>query len=111
VYYLIYDGDCSFCSSFAQRVQVWGAGLLQTLRLQERDRVARLAPDLDQQRLAASFHVVSLHGSLRSGPEAIPTLVRLCVPGGRILAWLLEHAPGSPALLRFLYKWISERRW
>lgn len=77
----------------------------------ERERIRRLAPGLDDERLRSSFHLVDESGIVRSGPEAIPELARLALPAGAAVSWCLRNSPGSKTVLTWMYQWISEHRW
>lgn len=97
---LRYDEACCFCAGFARRAQVWGKGRLEIVPFTP----AELAQ-------ATSFHLEGPAGTVLKGPDALPELFRLTLPLGGAAAWLVTHVPGSPTVLRFLYKWISEHRW
>lgn len=89
----------------------WTAGSVETVPFQDSERIRGVAPGLTEERLRASFHIVAPGGAVTSGPEAIPELAALVLPGGRAAAWLLRRAPGSRRLMEWTYRWISERRW
>lgn len=108
--HLLYDGDCSFCTGFAHRVERRNPKVV-IVPFAEREKIRALAPGLDDERLRASFHLVAEGGQVASGPDALPDLARLVLPGGAAAAWLLRHTPGSPTVLKVIYKWISEHRW
>ena len=108
--HFLYDGDCSFCAGFARRLEGRNPKVA-IVPFSEREKIRALAPGLDDQRLRAGFHLVEEGGRVVSGPDAIPDLARLTLPGGAAAAWLLRHIPGSPTVLKVIYKWISEHRW
>ena len=110
VAHLLYDGDCTFCKGFARRLEGW-SGRIKAVPFSDRETVRRLAPGLDEERLLSSMHVVDDAGTVLSGPDAVPELARLTLPGGAAAAWLLRHTPGSRTVLKWTYKWISEHRW
>lgn len=103
---VIYDADCGFCR--------WSLALL--LGADRRRRLRPLAlgtPEADEllfdfpaEQRAASWHLISPHGSRQSAGAAAPTLLAL-VPGGRAPAALLARAP---ALTDRAYDWVASNR-
>ena len=90
---LLYDADCTFCTSVARRLGSREGVSLAPIRSARGDE---LLGDLPASERDASLHVVDADGARRSGADALPGLVRR-FPRGRPAAWLLEQFPGVAA--------------
>jgi predicted DCC family thiol-disulfide oxidoreductase YuxK len=106
VWTVIYDPDCGFCR--------WSLALVLA-----RDRARRLRPlalgtpeaddllaDISPAERAASWHLVSPDGRRASAGAAAPPLARV-LPGGRLPAALLSHAPN---VTERSYRWVADHR-
>ncbi|MBI4057482.1 MAG: DUF393 domain-containing protein [Elusimicrobia bacterium] len=110
--YLLYDSECCFCEGFASWVkQNDRKSVIEIVPFQDQAKVKEVASTLDPDQLTRSFHLAFSDGRILSGPQAIPMLAELTLPGGVILKKILTRMPGSERLLRIIYRWVSEHRW
>jgi predicted DCC family thiol-disulfide oxidoreductase YuxK len=103
---VLYDPDCGFCR--------WSLGVLLALDRRRRllpvklgsVRADQLLSDLNPERRAASWHLVSPAGQRWSAGAALAPAARL-LPGGRLPAALFARAP---KLSERGYAWVAEHR-
>jgi predicted DCC family thiol-disulfide oxidoreductase YuxK len=90
---ILYDRSCGFCRRSVERVLRWDRDRrLRPVALQDPEADALLG-GMDEERKAASWHLVEKDGTVHSAGAAFPPLLRL-LPGGRPLAWLTAALPG-----------------
>lgn len=106
---LVYDGECSLCENFKNQVIKWDRRHRVTPVTLQDPQVDRWLPGMSETDRKSSFHLVWSDGRVKSGPRAIPDVVRLW-RGGRVIAWSLEHVPGGSRLMERLYEAIATRR-
>lgn len=89
---LLYDGDCGFCRCAAALIATWdGARRLRILPLADPEAI-QLFGDMPLERQAATWHLVTEDGSVRSGGDAVaPLMDRL--PAGLPFAALARLLP------------------
>jgi predicted DCC family thiol-disulfide oxidoreductase YuxK len=105
---VIYDGQCAFCTSQARLLRrLDGKRRLAFLSLYD-ERVSRWYPDLSHEDLLEYVYVVTSRGQAHRGAEAVRYLSRR-LPA---LWWLAPvlHIPGSRPVWRWLYRFVSRRR-
>jgi len=106
---LVYDGECSLCENFKERVMKWAPpGSVRPLTLKNGE-VDHLLPEMTSDDRRQSFHLVWRDGRVKSGSLALPDILRLRSIG-RPLAWALEHLPGGKAFMERLYIWVATHR-
>jgi predicted DCC family thiol-disulfide oxidoreductase YuxK len=105
---LIYDGRCPFCRNCVAWVRERDAGhAFDFLPFQHPDLPARF-PQVSLAACERAVMLVGSDGSLRSGPDALPHILRE-LPGWRVLAPLLSR-PALRPLVAWLYEIIATRR-
>ncbi len=102
---LIYDGDCGFCTYWAQRWRQRSDGKMSIAPLQEDpsrpDEIA--IADLE-----SAVHLVEGDAIYR-GAEAVFKVLAY----GRGLGWMLwvyRHVPGWGRLMDWGYQWVADHR-
>jgi len=105
---LVFDGDCSFCSSSARFLAHWVVrGRSTSIEPWQRLDLAELG--LTPEQCQAAVQWVGKGGEVASGHEAIAEVLRAGQPGWRPVGALLG-APGLGWLAGRLYAWISDHR-
>lgn len=94
---VLYDADCGFCTWVVDRIAARVApGAVEIVPLQS-DRADRLLDGrVDEAAKWESWHLVEADGSLYSGGEAVPRVLRH-VKGGRIAGRVAERLPRATA--------------
>ena len=108
-YYLLYDENCSLCVRFMQEVKRRDRrGRIVPVGFQD-PRIPTLVPSMTREKLENSFHLVLPDGTVKSGPQAMPSLLGL-LPGLRLVGWLLGVLPGSKGISELVYARIAAHR-
>jgi predicted DCC family thiol-disulfide oxidoreductase YuxK len=103
---LLYDQDCSFCRVCTAVVLVKDRRrLLRPVPLRDPAATA-LLPQMDDDVLLASWHLVAPDGREWSGGAAVAPLLRL-LPGGGPAASVAERFPGA---VDAAYRWTVRHR-
>lgn len=103
---VLYDDDCGFCKRLLSKFLAWDRGRrLRPIALQDPE-AERLLGEMPQERKMASWHLVAPGGTVRSGGEALPALLRL-LPGGGAPAWFVDRIPGTTDRV---YRWVAANR-
>lgn len=105
---LIFDGECSFCSSQVRKISRWSNGRMAFISLHD-PQVGKLYPDLTQEMLMKEMYLVSARGKRYSGAGVLRYLSSR-LPRLWILAPLL-HIPGSLGFWQWCYSQIAKRRY
>ncbi|HEX2195634.1 MAG TPA: DUF393 domain-containing protein [Actinomycetota bacterium] len=104
---VLYDADCGFCTwvvdKIAGRVE---AGALEIVPLQAPRADELLAGRVDEQAKWESWHLVEADGTLYSGGEALPPVLRH-VRGGRSAG---RAAARFPRVASALYRIVARNR-
>ena len=100
---VLYDADCGFCTWIVDRIAARVArGSIEIVALQARRADDLLAGRVDERAKWESWHLVESDGSLYSGGEAVPLVLRY-VKGGRAVGRLAGRFPRvTYAAYRFL---------
>lgn len=104
---VFYDADCPLCVRLAERFRGWLRWQqVDLLPLQTGDASARLqiAPD----NLLKEMRFLTEAGEVFGGAEAVVQIARRTWWGWPLFA--LSRVPGVLPVLRWLYRWIAERR-
>lgn len=103
---LLYDADCGFCRWALGWVLRWDHHRrLRPVALQSAE-ADDLLSELDHERRVASWHLLDVENTLRSGGTAAAPLLRV-LPGGGPAAALMARAPG---LTESAYRSVVRRR-
>lgn len=103
---LLYDRDCGFCVWSLAWILAWDRDRrLRPVPLQG-EEAGRLLSGMARERRMASFHLVTVDGTVLSGGDAAPLLLRL-LPGGFVLAGLTTGLPGAT---RSAYRLVAGHR-
>ena len=107
-YILAYDADCGPCTRFAHVVDI----------LDKYEKIDFISLTIaDQQglldRISAplrykSFHLLSPTGESKSGSDALPELIAMILPGGKIISSMINYFPGGKLIVRFIYNRFSK---
>lgn len=105
---VLYDGGCSFCRSWVERIRAWDrAQKLELVPYQERARVAGM-PALATEDVAAALHLVMPNGRIFRGGRAVWEVL------GHIPRWRwvrpLLWIPGMGVVIDRAYAWVAARR-
>ena len=102
-YLLAYDADCGPCSRFKAVVEFLDVrGLLEFVTLGQADRAGML-DGIESGARYRSFHLVERDGQVWSGAAALTPLSRLVLPGGVMLARVVEGVPSLRRAVEFGY--------
>lgn len=103
---VLYDAHCGLCKWLLALLLRWDrAERLRPLALQ-RPEAEELLADLEPERRAASWHLISPDGVRASAGEAAAPLLSL-LPGGRLPAALLASRPRQT---EWGYAWVAAHR-
>ena len=104
---LIYDGACSFCQGWIERVRRWDRhGRLDLVPYQTPDLEARF-PGVLIAECAMRIHLIEAHGTIHRGAAAGREVLRR-LPGGWL--WVLPfRLPGGLPIAERVYTWITQR--
>jgi len=72
-------------------------------------RTREIIPQMSEELLFKSFHLVFPDGSVKSGHQAIPELLKL-LPGLGWMGHTLKVVPGAGKLSERIYTWMATRR-
>ena len=105
-YVLVFDGECGFCTRFAQRMQRWSRSPLTLMPFGE------LPPDrwlttLTDAQIRASSHFITPEGREYHGGESVTRALRL-VRGGWLASVL--DLPGLSWVREIAYAWVAGNR-
>ena len=94
---VLYDADCGFCTWVVDRIAARVArGALEMVPLQDERADSLIDGRLDDEAKWESWHFVEADGSLYSGGDAVPRVLRH-VKGGRALGRLAARFPRATA--------------
>lgn len=94
---VLYDADCGFCTWVVDRIAARvEPGSIEIVPLQARRADELLDGRLDEQQKWESWHLVEPDGSLYSGGDAVPRVLRY-VKGGRSVGRLAARFPRATA--------------
>ena len=106
---VIFDGQCRFCLSQAQRLARWDKRRRLAFLSLHDPEVRRRWPQLSHQQLMEQMYVAASDGPLRGGAAALRYLSRQ-IP--RLWAlWPLLHLPASLPFWQFVYRTVAQRRY
>ena len=105
---LIFDGECSFCTTQVKKISRWSNGRLAFLSLHD-PQVEKLYPDLTEEMLMKQMYLVSTHGHRYAGAGVLRYLSRK-LPRLWVFAPLL-HIPWSLGFWQWCYSQIAKRRY
>jgi predicted DCC family thiol-disulfide oxidoreductase YuxK len=91
---LVFDGDCAFCTSSAQRLRGWSRADLQIVAWQKSDLAAL---GLTAEDCAAAVQLVAPTGTLAGG-RAVARALQHCRQPWRAVGQVLAWAPLQPAV-------------
>lgn len=104
---VLYDADCGFCTWVVDRIAARVApGSVEITPLQSSRADQLLAGRVDEAAKWESWHLVESDGSLHSGGDAIPLVLRH-VRGGRTIGRLARRFPRSTAAA---YRLVARNR-
>jgi predicted DCC family thiol-disulfide oxidoreductase YuxK len=106
-YILAYDAGCGPCSRFKAVVDFLDAkGLIEFVTLEHAEKAGTLE-DIDPSLRYRSFHLMAPGRGPLSGADALLPLVKLLLPGGRVISKAIEVIPGSRRSISFGYSALS----
>lgn len=105
-YTMAYDAGCGPCAKFRRVIELLDThGAIDFVSLLEANEMGLL--DAIPERLRfRSFHLISPAGSLDSGADALPGLIRL-LPTGWLTSEFIFSTPGIRRLVTFAYSSLS----
>lgn len=105
--WLLFDGDCRVCSSFARWIDVLDLrGAIRIRPIQEsRDLLQAVPPGS----LLEAVHAVAPDGRVTTGSDALPLIVSALLDGPE-LEGLLRSSPHAMSALSRLYRFLVEFR-
>jgi predicted DCC family thiol-disulfide oxidoreductase YuxK len=103
---MAYDAGCGPCTKFRRVIEFLDThGAIDFVSLSEANEMGLL--DAIPERLRfRSFHLISPAGSLDSGADALPGLIRL-LPTGWLTSEFIFSTPGVRRLVTFAYSSLS----
>lgn len=103
---LLYDRDCGFCRWSLAKVLVLDRDRqLRPVAIQDSEADELLAA-VPMDRRLSSWHLVEPAGTVRSGGDAAPALLRL-LPGGRLPGRIAARFPDATERS---YRWVANHR-
>ena len=110
--WLLYDGECGFCSGLANRwgglAQRAGFSLAELQAEWVRERLARNDKAADKATTSNELLLLLPDDNVLGGADALVELCRHVWWGWPL--WLLSRFPGVMRLLRWLYRRVAARR-
>lgn len=108
-YIIAYDNDCGPCRRFRKLVSFLDINHhIDFISIIEASKLG-LLDEIPNSLWYKSFHLISPNGSVQSGGEALPILIRLFPLGGPI-SKLIKALPGSKWVMVFVYPTLSRLR-
>ncbi len=104
---LAYDSACGVCSRFKAVVEFLDArGVIEFLSLRQAEELGALGR-IDPSLRYRSFHLIARGQGVWSGGDALLPLVKLLLPGGRVVSMVLQAVPGCRRAISFGYSTVS----
>ena len=103
---LIYDGECSFCMRWVNRLKHVTQD--QVDYLASKDAFERF-PQITIEDYERSVQWVDLEGNVFEGAEAIFRALA-CVPGKKWPLWIYQNIPGFSLAAEWVYKTFARNR-
>ncbi|HEX5132722.1 MAG TPA: alpha/beta fold hydrolase [Candidatus Krumholzibacteria bacterium] len=104
---LVFDGECAFCRSRAQRLSHRAGGGLALIPYQE---IGARLDEIPREQFARTVHLVTPEGRVLTGAEAILQASAFASRLGRLLLAGYRHVPGFRLVAEAGYRLIARNR-
>jgi predicted DCC family thiol-disulfide oxidoreductase YuxK len=103
---LLYDADCDPCARFKRAVDL--LDIHNKIDFMSIDRAGELGllDGIPEARRHGSFHLIRPYREIKSGTEALPSVIE-SFPFGGVARRLVTGAPKGPSVLAFVYRTAS----
>ena len=103
---LLYDGECSFCACWVERLKAITKDQVEYLPFQSSPE---RFPQILIEDCARSIHLIDTKGNVFKGAEVIFRILA-CVPGRTWPLWMYENIPGFALFAERGYQMVSKNR-
>ena len=103
---LLYDGECSFCACWVERLKGITKDQVEYLPFQSSPKQF---PKILIEDCERSIHLIDTKGNVFKGAEAIFRILA-CVPGRTWPLWMYENTPGFALVAERFYQMVSKNR-
>ena len=107
-YTVVFDGECSVCRRFAERLRRWDRENALDIVPSQGTGVKERFPWITQESFEASIQLVASDGTTVSGAAAFERLIRV-LPVGRRLVWIFR-VPLVRPLAEWSYRFFAGHR-